>query len=916
MVDIGGGVPSKDVDIRLGDVVISMPTTTSGDVVQYDYGKTIREGRFEPTGSLNKPPQYLLTALSQMRSNTMSGIQSVDESASEALQRHPNLQEQFSRPERDWLFQAKYEHQSQNIECSMCDRSQLVTRKERESSMTTIHYGLIASGNQVIKNAKTRDDIAQELNILCFEMEAAGLMDQLPCLVIRGICDYCDSHKHKKWQGFAALTAAAYTRALLKVVPPYNPGLTIHRKENRHWMVPFAQNPRFVGRQREIDRLEHLISHTSGPTKIAIHGLGGIGKTQIALELAYPIRERSTGCSVFWIPCVTYASVEQAYVNIASALGISNTEPGKAKEKVTAHLSQESVANWLLIFDNADDTKMWIDGSATTPPLKNILPRCGNGHILFTSRNRKLAVKLAAPNVLPIPDVDQSTSIEILKSSLIQEDLLHDTNASNSLLEQLSFLPLVICQAAAYINENTISLSDYLSLLRQEESSAAELLSEEFEDDARYAETQNTVITTWLVSFQKIQRLDNLAAYFLSFVACINPRAKKKMDALGILKAYSFINEHTSQDSINLHRLVHLAMRNRMRQTKVIDHWIHRAARKLEILFFDDDGGLWRDCLPHALYLIDGEEFQHVYLEFTELIWSVGSSLSEYGRYNDAGSIFTKNLEVLEEALGPEHPNTLTSLRHLGFLLKTQDKKNEAKAIYLRVLESLGGLGSVFREQGKYKEAEAMYRQALVGFEKSLGPEHFHTLGALGHIGDTLAHQRRYKEAEAVFRQVLEGSQKAFVPEHSSNFFAMMNLGMVFKHQDKYEKAKVIYEQALEGREKALGLEHPHSFAVVGSIASLLERQKKYQEAETLYRQALEGHTKASGPEHSDTICVLCRLGFVLAQQGRHGEAKAMYERALEIREKTLGSKHPHTLSSARKLAALQHSMRIKRRRL
>ncbi|KAJ6028611.1 Tetratricopeptide-like helical [Penicillium herquei] len=979
MVGIGGGVPSKDIDIRLGDVVVSMPTATSGGVIQYDYGKTIRDGGFERTGSLNKPPQYLLTAVSQMRSNTMGENKSIDEIASEALQGHPNLQEQFSRPDKDWLFQAKYDHPSKNAECSECDQSQLVARQKRESNMTTIHYGLIASGNQVMKNAKTRDAIAQELGILCFEMEAAGLMDQLPCLVIRGVCDYCDSHKHKQWQEYAALIAAAYTKALVGMVTPYSPGHTSHTShlnQIHHWMIPFARNSRFVGRQQEIDRLEHLISHTSGGTKIAIHGLGGIGKTQIALELAYRIREKGSGCSVFWVPCVSYGSMEQAYMSIASALGISNTEPTKVKEKVKAHLSQESVAKWLLIFDNADDTEMWIEGSSTTPPLKNILPRTGNGHILFTSRNRKLAVKLAAPNVLSVPDVDQTTALNILKKSVIRKDLLREINmnTADALLEQLGFLPLAISQAAAYINENDISLSDYLSLLKEEESSATELLSEEFEDDARYTEIQNPVITTWLISFQQIQQLDELAADYLSFIACINPRdipqailppapsAKKRVDALGVLKAYSFVSEHESHNLISLHRLVHLAMRNWMRKTKVIDHWIHQAALQLCELSINDDRGLRRDCLPHALYLTNGEEFQHVYLKYIEFMWEVGLSLSHFGRYNEASSIFTKNLEVVEEALGPEHPDTLTGLRRLAFLFKVQDKYNESEAIYLRVLEgfkktlgsehietlkslrdlgsilerqhkygeaenmyrrafegfdkavgsehpetlySLEGLGSVFEEEGKYKEAEVMYRRALEGFQKSLGSEHFHTLSALRNIGILLMHQYRYKEAEAMYRQELEGREKAFGSEHHSTFSAMENLGTVLARQDKYEEANAMYEQALEGTEKAFGLEHPYSLSLVQSIASLLQQQNRYQEAETLYRQALEGYERVLGPESLDTIYVIIDLASVLEHRERYEEAKAMYERALESAEKGFGPEHPDSLSLVQSIASL-----------
>lgn len=654
MVGIGGGVPSKDTDIRLGDVVVSMPSATAGGVIQYDYGKTLCDGNFERTSSLNKPPQYLLTAISQMRSDSIRGLTLIDKNVTGILERHANIHEQFSRPDEDWLFQASYDHRDKNTDCSECDQGQLVTRTKRDPDKIGIHYGLIASGNQVMKNATTRDTIADELNILCFEMEAAGLMDQLPCLAIRGICDYCDSHKHKKWQGYAALTSAAYAKALLGVVPLH--GQSGQKKEKRHCMLPFARNPRFVGRQQEIDHLESLIFHGSPPTKVAIYGLGGIGKTQIALELAYRLREKVPECSIFWIPCISHESVEQAYLSIASALGVLITEPEKAKEKVKAHLSQESSRTWLLIFDNADDLEMWMEGTSTVPPLKNVLPRSGNGHILFTSRNRKVAVKMAAPDVLSVPDIDQSTAMGILQESVIQKQILHDKSAAVSLLELLEFLPLAISQAAAYMNENDISLTDYVSLLKEQEISAAELLSEEFENDGRYPEIQqNPVITTWLVSFQQIAKSNALAVEYMSFIACINPRdipqsilpsapsAKKKMEALGILSAYSFISKHANNSSFSVHRLVHLATRNWMRQAESIGLSIRSTAQQLELISPHDrnqsrndnnNRKLWRDYLPHALYLMTARSSKMFTLNILSLLcewqghcWMMGDTM-------------------------------------------------------------------------------------------------------------------------------------------------------------------------------------------------------------------------------------------------------------------------------------------------
>jgi nucleoside phosphorylase len=219
IVGIGGGVPRNSSDIRLGDVVVSKPTATAPGVIQYDYGKTLHEGRLQRTGSLNKPPQLLLKAVSHIESDYLTGKRRVRDIVAHALQKHPDVSEQFARPESDWLFKSTYNHKENGSNCSECDLHQLVHRAPRATTEPYIHYGLVASGDQVMKDAKTRDSIAQELDVLCFEMEAAGVMDELPSLVIRGICDYCDSHKHNQWQGYAAFTSAAYAKLLLSTVP-------------------------------------------------------------------------------------------------------------------------------------------------------------------------------------------------------------------------------------------------------------------------------------------------------------------------------------------------------------------------------------------------------------------------------------------------------------------------------------------------------------------------------------------------------------------------------------------------------------------------------------------------------------------------------------------------------------------------
>lgn len=215
LVGIGGGVPSNE-DVRLGDIVVSKPSPGNGGVVQYDFGKSTPDG-FTPTGFLNAPPQSLLQALVNLQArhfrddNNVSTYLAIIENRTNF--RRPN-------PESDILFEPTYDHVDGEKTCRKCDKSQIVDRELREHKRMIIHYGTIASGNRVIKDARERDITSGKFGgVLCFEMEAAGLLNTWPCLVIRGICDYADSHKNKEWQPYAAAVAAAYAKELLSGIP-------------------------------------------------------------------------------------------------------------------------------------------------------------------------------------------------------------------------------------------------------------------------------------------------------------------------------------------------------------------------------------------------------------------------------------------------------------------------------------------------------------------------------------------------------------------------------------------------------------------------------------------------------------------------------------------------------------------------
>ncbi|KAG7436789.1 putative ankyrin repeat protein L93 [Fusarium oxysporum f. sp. raphani] len=268
MVGIGGGAPSAKHDIRLGDVIVSTRGSGKGGVFQYDYGKAIQEHAFVTTGSLNQPPQLLLTALSGLEAEYELEGHQLNAHVDRALEQWPRLRQKYSRPpsDSDRLYRSDIVHPDSSDGCAdVCsnDPACLVDRKERgeQEDDPAIHYGLVASANQLMKDALARDKLAASMDVLCFEMEAAGLMNHFPCLVIRGICDYSDSHKNKEWQGFAAMMAAAYAKDLLRQIPPSKveaekpiseilSSIESTGNETKHAVISMASDHRFAKIER------------------------------------------------------------------------------------------------------------------------------------------------------------------------------------------------------------------------------------------------------------------------------------------------------------------------------------------------------------------------------------------------------------------------------------------------------------------------------------------------------------------------------------------------------------------------------------------------------------------------------------------------------------------------------------------
>ena len=234
MVGIGGGIPNLNNgrDVRLGDVVVSMPSGRYSGVIQFDSGRLLQDRDFENTGALKAPPDRLQKVVKHLIARHESQENCIARYIQEMLQRHPRNTRtgtDYRRPGRgnDLLFRAEYVCRTDGQTCEGCDREQLITRPDRPEDEPVIHYGNIASGSSVVRDALRRDHLGRDCGALCVEMEAAGLMDQFDCLVIRGICDYADSHKNNDWQRYAAAAAAAYAKELLGAVRLTSEGMSL-----------------------------------------------------------------------------------------------------------------------------------------------------------------------------------------------------------------------------------------------------------------------------------------------------------------------------------------------------------------------------------------------------------------------------------------------------------------------------------------------------------------------------------------------------------------------------------------------------------------------------------------------------------------------------------------------------------------
>ncbi|UKZ61236.1 uncharacterized protein TrAtP1_002504 [Trichoderma atroviride] len=676
------------------------------------------------------------------------------------------------------------------------------------------------------------------------------------------------------------------------------------------YLVPYTSNPNFVGRSEILEELKDQLVHTqqacrTSQARASLYGLGGTGKTQIALRYAFQLQETHPTVSVFWIHASSAAQFRQAFESIAKAYDI----PGYAEPKVdmllvVKHwLEEKDHGEWFMIIDNADDIQLFFGQPAGTVTIeakddKNLaryLPECAHGTILITTRNKQVGVRMTkGQQPLEVLRMNGEESVQLLRAKL--GDINTTSTELSTLSSQLEHLPLALVQAAAFIQETCITVHKYLQLLSNSDIDIMHLLSRDFETVGRDTEAPQAVAQTWMLSFQQIQQQHVLASELLSFMSMLDrhaipaqfmscyveqagngvPRGEIELtEALGILKAFSFVTEETS-GSFDMHRLVQLVTRKWLTSQGTIGRFSTKALMMVSKMYPFGSYETRTKCsayLSHAnaVLQLDGLTSRDEKKARAYLLHCIAAYFDFEGKWSQAEMFNIEARDILRELLGHDHPYTLTSMANLTL---------------------------IYRDQGRWKEAEDLAVQVMENRKIKLGADHPDILISINNLATIYRRQGQLKKAEDLQMQATETYKIKLGADHPSTLTSMANLASTYWNQGRWKEAEDLQVQVIKTHKIKLGADHPSTLNSINNLATIYGKQGQWKEAEDLQMQVTETYKIKLGADHPDTLNSMANLAYTWKSQGRHDDALALMETCVQTEHQVLGPMHPYTIMS------------------
>ncbi len=726
----------------------------------------------------------------------------------------------------------------------------------------------------------------------------------------------------------------------LGLIPPVEKGKTSSRNPlPAVWNVPYRHNPFFTGREVLLKRIHDLRSSGRAIALTQVHaitGLGGIGKTQVAVEYAY--RYHKEYRVVLWVRASSPESLVSDFISIAHLLDLrAKDEQDQAIVVTAVKYWLKEHKNWLLILDDADDVQIASD----------FIGSLGAGHVLLTTRTQHSGTFAQRIEVKKM-ELEEGMHFLLRRAEILALDMPFD-NASNidrhraqELAQLLDGLPLALDQAGAYIQATACGLHGYLELYHKR---SIDLLGTR--DLRKTSDHPASVVVTLSLAFAGLQEANPAAADLLRLCAFLHPDAipeeiitagaahlgpllepvaanRMKLDfTIADLRRFSLLERDPDSRTLTVHRLVQEVFKHSMdEQTR--RQWAERAVGAVNQAFPDVEFTHWQQCqklVSHAQVCAASiAQWNLTSPEAARLLDVTGHYLYQRGRYDQADSFLHQALAMREQVLGPDSPDTATSLNNLAELYHAQGKYEQAELLYQRALAvreqvlgpdhpasatSLNDLAELHQAQGKYEEAEPLYQRALAMRESVLGPEHPDTALSLNNLAVLYADLGEYEQAEALSHRDLAIKEKVLGPEHPDVATSLHNLAGFYHTEGKYTQAEPLYQRALAIFEKMLGPQHAKTAFCLDSLAGLYADQGKYRQAEALSRRALAIKEQVLGVEHPDVSQSLITLALLYQAQSKYEQAEPLYRRALAIYEKALGPEHAYTAGSLTYLAAL-----------